>query len=139
MPSILEFYHIIDMTALNFPMIFCPGWWITQLPLSAETQELNHERQFHNQYGNFIQEYMRSYKWGYRGGFAGSNVTFYPQETLEGEKKAGISGSVWQQRVSVRKWTIGHFYLLALMLARREMEVQGRLWRNEKVRGVGFE
>lgn len=40
--------------------------------------------------------------------------------------KADISASVWQQ-VSAGKWTVGHFYLLALMLVKRLMDVQGQL------------
>lgn len=37
------YYHRADTTALHFPMISCPSWRITRLPLSPETQELDHK------------------------------------------------------------------------------------------------
>lgn len=129
---------------LSFCSLFKPAQWfsvpgpcIIRLPLSAETQELDHKRQFHDQYGNFIQEYTRRYKCGCGGGGGwrvrrgrwgeamwGDMSHFTPKTQ---EIKAENSESVRRRRVSLRNtvnWTLSS----ARLWCRRQrlpMKVQG--------------
>lgn len=118
------------MIVLKFPTIFCPGWWITRLPLSPETQELNHKRQIPPINTVISYRNIQGVTNGVTEGRVPGAMSHFIPKTRG--MKADISASVWRLRVSVEGRTIGHFYLLALML-KRLMEVQGQ----PRHRGVG--
>lgn len=114
---------------LSFCRPFKPFQWfpvpsqgIIRLPLSPETQELDHKRQFHRSIRKFHTGIYKEIQMGRRetwGGMWGVGVkryvTFYSQDTGDKSRHQWICPAA--AKYHQEKWTTGRFHLLALMSA----------------------